>query len=374
MTSEIDALVIGGRIAGAVVARRLAEGGALVWVTDRSTLDRPVLSSGFLWPPGVRDLQGEGVLEAIRATHPELRAWRSFTDDHAEEYRPDWTSPGYCLNPARTLLDAVLVGQAKLVQRWCWGWALDTVEQGSQRRWTIGIKARDGRRERVECDWIVGADGRRSAVAAACGRGWSRTHQPYRTWVVGLVSGWRGPSDTVVAGFTGKTWIGASPTMGGCTLSVSFPSGVAGALRRDLVSVAAMAPAMRGFLTGATCKHVLMTSSAGSHIADNVWGQGWVLAGDAALATEPISATGISFALRSAAKAADVVLGALGSGDSGTAGVDYDNWLERIGTRLLDDIGEPHGETEREMPRGCSLSDQAERWHKRIRMIDEALD
>jgi flavin-dependent dehydrogenase len=306
---NVDALVIGGRVAGAATALRLAQAGMLVGVAERQPPESRILSSAFVWPAVTRLLDAFGVLQPLLEEHPRLRRWRAITDDHiGQPSSPPWASPGYCLNPARPYLDLLLARRSEELTNWCWNTRVISIGQGShERRWSVRLRSTT-RDLTAECDWIVGADGRRSGVARTMAAATVERYAPHRRWIVARTSGWNLPQDTVVAGLSGSSWYGLSSSRGGqWILSISEPlTELAVAPWRDVVGRIRRVAALAELAGELRSSDVQGTTTAGGILRETA-GDGWVLAGDAAIATEPITATGIGFALLSAQHAAAVV-------------------------------------------------------------------
>jgi choline dehydrogenase-like flavoprotein len=64
-----DAIVVGARCAGAVLAARLADAGSRVLLVDRATFPSDTLSTHFLFPSTLQRLQALGVMERLHASH-----------------------------------------------------------------------------------------------------------------------------------------------------------------------------------------------------------------------------------------------------------------------------------------------------------------
>lgn len=178
MRERADVVVVGGRMAGCALAAPLARAGRRVVLIDRAAFPSDTLSTHVLFPAGVAELAAIGALERILALDP-ARPHRAAL--HAEglrlleRMRPvDGIDYGLCV--PRDLQDVCLVEavreQGAEVRERCTFAAL---------RWSTGrvtglsYRDADGAEHEIDAQLVVGADGRRSSVAAAAG-----AYQPYR--------------------------------------------------------------------------------------------------------------------------------------------------------------------------------------------------
>jgi 2-polyprenyl-6-methoxyphenol hydroxylase-like FAD-dependent oxidoreductase len=355
-----DVLVVGAGVAGARVARLLEESGLRVLVVDRAHPGRPSVSSSFVWPSGVRALQRSGVLAALLMDHPRLMSWAEHWGDQERRSDPPWPAPGFCLNPDRPHLDELLRRRCSEGVSWRWSSRVVSVSRGGAgRRWDVVIETRPQREAaRVSCDWIVGADGRRSSVAEQLGIRHSVETQAYRRWTVAKIERWGGSEGTVHSGFVGSDWVGVSPTrFGGAIASLSRPlDGAPGPELRDLVSAI---PWIEDHCESTSIQPIGRTTRAGNHLASEPVGPGWLLVGDAALSCEPIAATGISLALLGAEVAVGVI----------QQGVDrYSAWLRHTADQLL-----PGLSTAPTSAPTRPVDDAGERWRRRITYLEDLL-
>ncbi len=176
---EVDVVVVGGRLAGCAVAAPLARAGRKVVVLDRMTFPSDQLSTHLLMPAGTSELSKLGALPRIMALKPSQVRYTQVEAEGVrclERLRPaaDGTDFGVCI--PRNLQDVCLVQAAR--------------EQGADVRerstftsliWragrVAGVRYTDaqGDEHELRSTLVVGADGRRSSVAAQVGA-W----HPYR--------------------------------------------------------------------------------------------------------------------------------------------------------------------------------------------------
>jgi flavin-dependent dehydrogenase len=171
--SHYDAVVVGARCAGAATAMLLARGGARVLVVDRSEYGTDTMSTHALMRTGVLQLSRWGVLPTIMAeSTPAIR--RTTFHYGAEpipiDVRPD-DEVRYLCAPRRTVLDRALVDAAQVagadVRH---GVAVVELRHGRDRHVTgVLLRSRNGTSVNVNCELVIGADGRQSTVAGLVG-------------------------------------------------------------------------------------------------------------------------------------------------------------------------------------------------------------
>ena len=163
-----DAIVVGARCAGSVLATRLARGGWRVLLVDRATFPSDTVSTHFLFPNTLERLATLGVMERLHANHdiPRLLwSWRVLGHQIAGAFTPVAGEDRLtCIR--RVTLDAALVEQA-----------MDAGVVGRFGERVSGVvgAGRPGDPVRgvilagevVRAPWVFGADGRHSTVARA---------------------------------------------------------------------------------------------------------------------------------------------------------------------------------------------------------------
>lgn len=169
-SAEFDVIVVGARCSGAALSILLARAGARVLLLDRDPLPSDqVLSTHTIHPPGVDILDELGVGDAVREVTPpsptmRFRKGRSWADVSFRSGRAE-----LCPRRARLdglLQDAAVAAGAELRDRTMVERLL--FEDGR----AVGVVARRGGSEApLRTDLVVGADGRRSLVAAEVGAG-----------------------------------------------------------------------------------------------------------------------------------------------------------------------------------------------------------
>lgn len=171
MNDEYDAIVIGARVAGSIVAAILGDAGYNVLLVDRATFPSTTLSTHFFRGAGfVSILNQLGVLDQVLELGcPTLDRQYVYQQgaSHFEEQPPQNPGDmGYCLSVRREPLDYILIqrasqtGQVHFVDR----------TRASELMWdgerVVGVKLKTPSGEQtVKTKIIIGADGRHSFVA-----------------------------------------------------------------------------------------------------------------------------------------------------------------------------------------------------------------
>ncbi|HET6951767.1 MAG TPA: NAD(P)/FAD-dependent oxidoreductase [Acidimicrobiales bacterium] len=303
-----DAVIVGARVAGAATALLLARQGRRVLALDRAAFGSDTPSTHALMKGGVLQLHRWGLLGAVRgAGTPPLRLTKVHYDDSVIEIPmepEDGVDALYA--PRRTVLDPLLATAAREAgaeirfETSVTGLA----RAGDGRVVGVGYRTRDGRHVEARAPITIGADGVRSLVARAVAA--PVTHAGTGASAVAYAYFEAGRDDGLLWFFRQGAGAGIIPTNGGALAYVALPAGrfatdlrpdaEAGfwrALRRDAPEAAeALAPRAR------ISRFHVHAGTAGFHRRSG--GPGWALVGDAAHYKDPISAHGLTDALRDA--------------------------------------------------------------------------
>ncbi len=303
-----DAIIVGARCAGAATALLLAQSGVRTLVIDRTKHGSDTLSTHALMRGGVLQLHRWGVLDQVRASGaPAVSTTTFHYDKESVEVviKPrDGIDALYA--PRRTVLDAVLAEAAAAagaeISR---GPKVVDLVRGPQGR-VLGavIEDRPGHFREVGANIVVGADGARSTVARLAGA------QPLREGfaATGVVYGYFEGLD-----LPGYNWYfrpgvsaGAIATNGGTLIFASMPQrrfweetrfDLPAGFRRVLRETS---PALAEGVAGARQVGGFRGYAGRCGYLRQSWGPGWALAGDAGYFKDPITAHGITDALRDA--------------------------------------------------------------------------
>ncbi|HEX5106906.1 MAG TPA: FAD-dependent monooxygenase [Vicinamibacterales bacterium] len=302
-----DAIVVGARCAGAAAALLLARTGARVLLVDKGIYGADTLSTHALMRGAVLQLERWGVLPAIVAAGtPPVR---STTFGYTAQEITVPIEPRFGVDalyaPRRALLDRVLVdAAADSGAEVRYGVRVDDLVVDDHGR-VRGVSAVDaGARRVLHADLVIGADGLRSTIARLVGapciaKGRYSAGTLYSYW------------DSVQS--DGYSWIygdgasiGTIPTNGATCVFAAVPSArfareVRGhplaAYRRWIREVS---PAVDARLEEARQLEPVRGFGGIAGYIRRSTGPGWALLGDAGYFKDPITAHGITDALRDA--------------------------------------------------------------------------
>lgn len=319
-----DVVVVGGRVAGASTALLLARAGASVVLVERGGGAHDTISTHALMRAGVLQLSRWGVLDRVVAagTPPVRHTVFDYPDGKRVEVSIRGSHGVDALYaPRRTLLDPLLLELAVEagvdVRR---GTHVVAVTRGAGGRVTgVATTGPSGHAELLRADLVVGADGLRSTVAREVAaptvrRGRTASAVLYR-YVRGLdVTGYEWHyGDRAAAGLI--------PTNDDaiCVFASTTPSRLrqlrgAGRESAYRAVLEAATPGL-GELVGTATDMSRMRGWRGvaGHVRQS-WGPGWALVGDAGYYKDPITAHGITDALRDAELLAEAIGSATGGG------------------------------------------------------------
>ena len=307
--SRYDVVIAGARCAGAATAMLLARQGLRVLVVDPARRGSDTLSTHALMRAGVLQLHRWGLLDAIRSA--ETPAIRTTTFHYGEEAVEVPIKPmdgvDALFAPRRTVLDPVLVDAAlaagaEVVHGQS---VVDLLRAPGGRVRGARIAGADRRGIDVAADLVIGADGVRSRVARILEADLTYT-VPHTT--ASIYGYWRG------LGLEGFHWffnigasVGAIPTNDGDTcVFASLPptrfqndrrNGM-DTLYRDVLSDVSLELARR--VAGSEGSGKLRAFAGVTGFLRRAAGPGWALVGDAGYFKDPLTAHGITDALRDA--------------------------------------------------------------------------
>ena len=165
-----DAIVVGGRVAGASTAMLLARDGMRVLLLDRARRGSDTLSTHALMRGGVLQLHRWALLEPLRiaGTPPVRRTTFHYGDETVPVSIKPLAGVDALYAPRRPLLDGVLADAAERAgAELRFGATVSDLVRDDDGRVSGVVVAERGGSARVErARLVVGADGRASAVAA----------------------------------------------------------------------------------------------------------------------------------------------------------------------------------------------------------------
>jgi flavin-dependent dehydrogenase len=303
-----DALVVGARCAGAATAMLLARQGMRVLALDRGAYGSETLSTHALMRGAVLQLSRWGLLpRLVAAGTPPVRS-TSFhygAEEVAIAVKPgDGVDALYA--PRRSVLDALLVdAAAEAGAEFRHGEVVfGLTETGGRVTGAVSLDAK-GHRQEIAADLVIGADGVGSAVARLAGAATLREARHATATVFGYWSG---------IGTEGYQWhyvpgasAGAIPTNAGLhCVFVSIPPGtyrtmLHGASMAGFEALLrAVAPDLAARVAQGERAGALSVFAGRRGFFRRAAGPGWALVGDAGYFKDPLTAHGITDALRDA--------------------------------------------------------------------------
>jgi menaquinone-9 beta-reductase len=305
-----DALVVGARCAGAATAMLMARKGMRVLMIDRAPYGTDTISTHALMRGGVLQLHRWGVLSRLR--HAGTPAVRQTTFHYGDELLTVAIKPAHGVDalyaPRRTLLDSVLADAAReagaIVRH---GYTLvDLHRRADGRVCGAAVIGPTGRSTTVQADLVVGADGIGSSVARFTRAVTVREAQHATAVVFGYLSG---------IDLSGYHWwyrpglgAGAIPTNRSqhCVFVAMGPERLRRGRFRDNRAAAfagvlqQAAPELAAAVERAESSEPLRVFMGRKGYMRQACGPGWALVGDAGYFKDPLTAHGITDALRDA--------------------------------------------------------------------------
>ncbi len=343
---DYDVVVVGARVAGASTAMLLARAGLRVALLDRGRYGTDTLSTHGLMRAGVLQLSRWGLLSRIAGTGtppvPVVTFHYGEDDPVRVSIRP---SPGVdaLYAPRRYLLDQVLVDAAADagVQVLHETRVTDVLRDSSGR--VSGVRVRDGSDTRdLTAGFVIGADGIASTVAREVdatvlkqGRWATAVQYAYYRDAAELGYEWayaNGAAAGIIPTNDGLScvFVGTTPERMRALRSVRTP--------RDTFDAVfnLAAPRLVGRLEGATRETRQQGWAGIQGFVRRSAGPGWALVGDAAYFKDPISAHGITDALRDAELLAAAVVEAMsGARPESLALAGYEATRDRLSAQLF---------------------------------------
>lgn len=310
-----DVIVVGGRCAGAATAMLLARQGHKVLIVDQAQLPSDVrLSTHLIWHAGVDLLQKWGVLDAVVATNcPLLTGFSLDMGELVLRGKPPGSQAEAALAPRRlaldkVLLDAALAAGAELRQ----GVTFEDVIREGERVTGIRGRLQDGSVFTAHAKVVVGADGTHSRLARAVGAQ-AYNESTKEAGSFNLYSYFTGVKlDGVEFYSRPERMIYAWETNDGrSVIGVIQPGNAPRPARQEtqdyfFQTLDTLTPGLAARVKAGQRDDDWLSGAIGTFCRQAA-GAGWCLVGDAGVTMDPITAAGITNALRDAELAAGLI-------------------------------------------------------------------
>jgi len=317
-----DVAIVGARVAGTVLGTILGEAGFRVLIVDSTTFPSDTISTHFFRGAGLGSvLVRLGLLEEVlERGAPPLTHQLDFGGQDVEPTVSESQDPGelgYGLSVRRVVLDQLLVDRARAVPG-------VVVLEGAQARsllWDGGrvsgmVVEHAGTTREIHAQIVVGADGRRSAVArwvdAAIERRETATRALYYRYVRGF-DRLRPPIDAVEFSLAGDelAYIFPSDSALACvavSINLETFAGFRGAADEHFDRRIASHAGIAGRYASSVKEGRLLGSGPVDALIRTPSGLGWALVGDAAMNQDPWTGLGMDNAAIHATFLADAII------------------------------------------------------------------
>jgi geranylgeranyl reductase family protein len=322
--AEFDALVVGAGPAGSVAAAILAKEGLRVALLERAAAPHEKICGEYVGPRAVADLERLGFGEALRGVATRrLDGMAMVVPDGTvveSAFVTDAGAAAHGLSVARALLDGALQQEARRRgAQLSFERAVTAVEFGRD-----GVVVHAGEPWRAR--WLIGADGRFSLVARACGLA-VPAGSDARPRQRGVIHAWlRNVADVRDRGemhlLRDGAYLGLDPLADGrlnAGLVVDVATVAAAVRDQDggarLLAAAARSPALAPRFRAAQVEGEVRYLAPMTTAVRAVASGRALLVGDAAGFVDPLTGEGIALAIASGELAARAIVQALRAGD-----------------------------------------------------------
>jgi flavin-dependent dehydrogenase len=343
--SDYDVIVVGGRVAGASTAMLLARNGHRVLLVERASMPSDTVSTHALLRTGVLQLTRWGLIDRLTeaGTPPVRDIVLGFDDERIEFQVRNEHGIDTFYGPRRYILDGMLFDAAEEA-------GADVLDQTPMKDllWdrhgrVQGIRVgHGGSKEAITARYVVGADGHHSRVADLAGSTIRRSHPATNAINYSYYEAIDAPGFWFQ--FTPDVNVGLVPTNNDqCLVFAGRPvesrerfsndpdDEFMRLLERGGADLAELVK------SGRRVERFHGTSGLAGFIRQ-AWGPGWALVGDAGYTKDPISAHGISDALRDAELCARAIDRALLTPEDETEALDwYEELRDSLSNRLFEE-------------------------------------
>ena len=339
-TEPYDVVVVGARMGGAATAMLLARVGMRVALLDRSCMMSDTLSTHALMRGGVLQLHRWGLLDRVKATGVPPVHKTTFT--YADSVLPVVIKPADGVDalyaPRRTVIDPILVqAAAEAGADFRYGLRVRGLTRTADGR-PSGVTGEDvhGNQFSIPARFVVGADGIHSTIARLVAAPIEHSGQHTAVTTYGY---WTG------ADIDGYEWVFVRDAAAGLIPTndnqvVVFANATQQRIRRGGVSVIqsilrSSAPELAERLRDAQPPAGTRLFRAPPGFVRRSWGRGWALVGDAGFYKDPISAHGMTDALRDAELLARALIAIDQGMDEAVALTEYQSTRDALAVPML---------------------------------------
>lgn len=310
-----DVVVVGARCAGAATAMLLARRGARVLLVDREPYGSDTMSTHALMRGAVMQLSNWGLMHTVAATGaPPIRTTSFIYGERPpldiEISAQHGVSALYA--PRRYALDKVLVDAARRsgVEVQHGVHCTDLMRNSSGEVCGVVLRTQGSDYLRIPAELVVGADGRNSTIARLAGAATIKRATNASRCIYGYFNGLQ--QEAFRWHWGEACGGGVIPTNeGGACVFIAFSSDDRETFRRALSPqgfaevVTERMPQMAADISGGELTQRLTGFAGECGFLRQACGDGWALVGDAGYFKDPITAHGITDALRDAQILAD---------------------------------------------------------------------
>jgi 2-polyprenyl-6-methoxyphenol hydroxylase-like FAD-dependent oxidoreductase len=338
--NHFEIVIVGCRAAGAATAMLLARCGLQVLVLERGAPGTDALSTHALMRGGVMQLRRWGLLDVVvdAGTPPIRRTTFTYGDERVEINIKASHGVDALYAPRRTLLDPALARAATDAGAEI-RYRTTVIDLLRRRDRVIGVRVRnaDGGIEDITTDLVIGADGVSSVVADLVDaevrhRGHHKTAITYGYWTGLQTSGYEWI-------YRADACTGVIPTNHNqaCVFASARPEHIGRGGLDVITRFAAVSdPDLAARLAAASPPTGTRTWAGMVGHVRRAHGPGWALVGDAGYFKDPISAHGITDALRDAELLARAVASGFGNATSTAQALsNYEEVRDRLSLSLF---------------------------------------
>ncbi len=308
-----DVIVVGARCAGSPTAMLLARKAYRVLLVDKATFPSDIISTHYIWQPGVVRLKEWGLLKkVVESNCPPIRKNRFDVGDFAFTGSPppaDGVAEAYC--PRRTVLDKILVDAAvEAGAELREGFSVDEIVMEGGCVKGIRGRSRSGSTVTETGRIIIGADGLHSLVARAVQPPTYNEKPPSACWYYTYWSDV--PTEALELYQRDGRMIVAVPTNDGLVLIVvgwvvkefsEFRADIEGNYLKTLE----LAPQLAHRVRNGKREERFVGTADVPNFFRKPYGLGWALVGDAGYHKDPVTAQGITDAFQHAELLAEAI-------------------------------------------------------------------